>query len=110
MAQHNSQDNVLHPHITPMSTYLKVAGGLFGLTILTVVAHQFHVQMGAWASLIAFLIAFIKATLVCNWFMHLNHDTKMNRTIFGISFFFLALLFAICFLDYATRVVEVSPL
>lgn len=110
MAQHSSQDNTLHPHITSMATYLKVAGGLFALTILTVGAHQFHTQMGAWAAPIAFLIALIKATLVVNWFMHLNHDTKMNRTIFGIGFFFLALLFVICFLDYATRVTEVSPL
>nr|BFD61575.1 hypothetical protein BdHM001_02560 [Bdellovibrio sp. HM001] len=111
MAQNNDNNaNVLHPHITPMATYFKVALALFGLTFLTVFAHQFHHQMGSWAAPVAFLIALVKAALVILWFMHLKDDTKMNRFIFGIGFFFLALLFAICALDFATRVPEISPL
>lgn len=112
MANHNSNNeaNVLHPHITPMSTYLKVAGALFALTFLTVIAHQFHVQLGALAGPIAFLIAAVKAGFVLLYFMHLKDDTNMNRAIFATGFFFLIVLLLFSVVDIVTRVVEVSPL
>lgn len=113
MAHHNhehSDANVLHPHITPMSTYLKVGGALFGLTFLTVIAHQFHHQMGALAAPVAFAIALVKAILVLLYFMHLKDDTNINRLIFASGFFFLAVLLFFSALDIWTRVVEISPL
>lgn len=112
MASNNTQNdqNVLHPHITPMATYLKVAAALFGLTFLTVIAHNFHVELGAFAAPIAFLIATVKAFLVMLWFMHLKDDKNINRVIFGAGFFFLIVLIFFTVLDMATRVVEVSPL
>lgn len=113
MAERNTNlndPNVLHPHIAPMSTYLKVGGALFGLTILTVVAHQFHVQLGSLAGPIAFAIALVKAVLVLLYFMHLKDDTNMNRAIFASSFFFLFVLLFFSALDIFTRAVEVSPL
>ncbi|HWU44541.1 MAG TPA: cytochrome C oxidase subunit IV family protein [Bdellovibrio sp.] len=102
--------NVLHPHITPMSTYLKVAAVLFALTILTVVAHQFHEQLGSFAGPIAFLIATVKASFVLLYFMHLKDDNNMNRVIFASGFFFLAVLLIFSVIDIVTRVVETSPL
>lgn len=102
--------NVLHPHITEMATYLKVAAALFGLTFLTVIAHHFNVQLGALAAPIAFLIATIKAFLVMLWFMHLKHDTNINRIMFGAGFFFLFVMLFFTVVDMATRVTEVSPL
>ena len=113
MAEHNHNNNdlnVLHPHITPMSTYLKVGGALFALTLLTVFAHQFHHQMGALAGPVAFAIALVKAILVLLYFMHLKDDTNMNRAIFATGFFTLAILLFFCVADIYTRVVEVSPL
>jgi cytochrome c oxidase subunit 4 len=107
---HKHDPNVLHPHISPTSMYLKVAGALFGLTILTVVAHQFHHQMGAFASVVAFGIAAVKATLVLLYFMHLKDDNNMNRAIFASGFFFLIVLLLFSVADIATRVTEVSPL
>lgn len=107
---HNNDLNVLHPHITPMSTYLKVAGVLFGLTFLTVIAHQFHEQLGVLAAPIAFLIATVKAVFVLLFFMHLKDDNNMNRIIFGSGFFFLFILFLFSVIDIVTRVIEVSPL
>lgn len=106
----NNEANVLHPHITPMSTYLKVAGALFALTFLTVIAHQFHHQMGAWAGFVAFAIATVKASFVLLYFMHLKDDNNMNRLIFASGFFFLLVLFIFSVADIATRVLEVSPL
>lgn len=93
-----------------MSTYLKVGGALFGLTFLTVIAHQFNAQLGAFAAPVAFLIALVKAILVLLYFMHLKDDNNMNRIIFGSGFFFLLLLLFFSVLDIATRVTEVSPL
>lgn len=113
MAANNNQKydpNVLQPHISPTSMYLKVAGALFGLTVLTVVAHQFHEVLGALASPIAFLIAAVKATLVLLYFMHLKDDNNMNRVIFGSGFFFLIVLLLFSVVDIITRVAEVSPL
>ncbi|MEN0058006.1 MAG: cytochrome C oxidase subunit IV family protein [Bdellovibrio sp.] len=111
MAHNNNSDlNVLHPHITPMSTYLKVGGALFGLTFLTVIAHQFNAQLGAFAAPVAFLIALVKAVLVLLYFMHLKDDTNMNRVIFGSGFLFLLVLLFFSVLDIVTRVTEVSPL
>ncbi len=107
---HNSDPNVLHPHITPMSTYLKVAGALFGLTFLTVIAHQFHHQMGAFAAPVAFAIALVKAIFVLLYFMHLKDDTNTNRIIFAAGFVFLAVLLFFSALDIWTRAVEISPL
>ncbi|UOF00138.1 cytochrome C oxidase subunit IV family protein [Bdellovibrio reynosensis] len=109
-ANANNDLNTLHPHITPMSTYLKVAGALFGLTFLTVFAHQFHEQMGALAGAVAFAIAAVKAAFVLLYFMHLKDDTNMNRAIFATGFFFLLVLFVFSAVDIATRVLEISPL
>lgn len=107
---HKNDPNVLHPHIAPMSTYIKVAGVLFALTFLTVIAHQFHVQLGVLAGPIAFLIATVKAAFVLLYFMHLKDDNNMNRMIFASGFLFLGLLLLFCVIDIVTRVVEVSPL
>jgi cytochrome c oxidase subunit IV len=105
-------DNHSHTehHITPLSTYLKVAGGLFGLTFLTIIAHVFKNHYLSLAPIIAFAIAAVKAYLVMAWFMHLKYDKPSNRIIFALGFFFLALLFGISILDILTRVPEAGVL
>jgi cytochrome c oxidase subunit 4 len=107
---HGPQNGESHHHITAFSTYVKVAASLFALTFLTVIAHHFQDVLGVAAAPVAFAIATIKALLVMLWFMHLKHDTNMNRIIFGITFFFLATLLAFSGLDIWTRVVELSTL
>lgn len=107
---HKHDPNVLHPHISPTSMYVKVAAVLFALTVLTVVAHQFHEVLGVLAAPIAFLIAAVKATFVLLYFMHLKDDNNMNRVIFASGFFFLLVLLFFSAIDIWTRVVEVSPL
>lgn len=106
---HNDHDSQGH-HITPFSTYMKVAGALFALTFLTIIAHHFNQQLGVLAAPVAFLIASVKAFLVMWWFMHLKYDSIINRVTFGTGFFFLALLIFFCGLDIWTRVVEFSTL
>jgi cytochrome c oxidase subunit 4 len=91
-------------HITPLSTYIKVAVALFVLTFLTVTAHIYESHYLSAAPFIAFGIAAIKAFLVMAWFMHLKYEEPSNRVIFAMGFFFLAVLFAFCVIDIFTRV------
>lgn len=97
-------------HIMPMSTYLKVAGALFALTFLTVGFHMLHEYTGAFASLIAFAIAAVKAFLVMAWFMHLKYETTLNKIVFGTGFIFLGVLIFFCALDIYTRLFVSSVL
>lgn len=105
MAQNHSEH-----HIMPLSTYLKVAAALFILTFLTVGFHALREYLGAFAPLIAFAIAGVKAFLVMAWFMHLKYDTMMNRIIFASGFFFLLLLFIISIMDIYSRAAVSSVL
>lgn len=103
-----SQANEQHHHITPFSTYLNVFIALAVLTVLTVVFHVMH--LGALAAPVAFVIASTKAYFVLAYFMHLKHDSIINRVIFSLAFFFIALLCAICFLDVFTRIKVLNTL
>lgn len=103
---HNQDEH----HITPLSTYLKIAGGLFLLTFLTVGAHVLREHFEPFSAVIAFTIAAIKAYLVMAWFMHLKYDVPSNRIIFATGFIFLALLFGISMLDIYTRISQSSIL
>lgn len=106
---HNSHHSEEH-HITPMSTYLKVAMALFGLTFLTIGAHALREHIQPFSALVAFTIAAVKAFLVMAWFMHLKYDKPTNRIIFATGFIFLAVLFGICALDIFTRIAQSSIL
>lgn len=95
-------------HVIPFKTYLKVAGALIALTILTVVCHELH--LGALAGPVAFLIASVKAALVLLYFMHLKYDNMQNRAIFGSGIFFLLLLIGFSAFDIWTRITVGSTL
>lgn len=104
--EHNHEEH----HVTPFNVYMKVAGALFALTFLTIIAHHFKAFLGPTAGPVAFIIALVKAFLVMAWFMHLKYDKPLNRVIFSTGFLFLALLFAMCALDIFSRVAETSTL
>ena len=98
-----AHDSHTEHHITPLATYLKIAGALFLLTFLTVGFHALREYTHPFSPLIAFSIAAVKAYLVMAWFMHLKYDTPLNRIIFGTGFLFLAILVFFCVLDIYTR-------
>lgn len=110
--QSNSSDNHHHGehHVTPLNVYLKVAGALFALTFLTIIAHVFKQHYLPLAPFIAFAIAAVKAFLVMAWFMHLKYDEPSNRIIFATGFIGLAVLFGFCVLDIFTRIYQGSVL
>jgi cytochrome c oxidase subunit IV len=103
MAGHASADGVHAPHIIPLQTYIKVFSVLIFLTIVTVAASR--VDFGIMNSVVAFAIASIKAGLVMAIFMHLKYDNMLNRVIISTSIFFLIVLYLICTIDEASRVV-----
>ncbi len=88
-------------HTTSLNTYLKVYGALLVLTVLTVWIAQFH--FGALNTVIAMFIATIKVLVVMYWFMHLNHDTTLNKVVIGSAFFFVFVFFGFIAIDVFSR-------
>src|SRR3982751_5089161 len=95
------QDKHEH-HIIPFGTYIKVLSLLLLLTAITVAAAQ--INFGAWNTVIAMLIASIKAGFVLAFFMHLKYDNKIYRVFFGLAIFFLVVLYFFSMLDILTRI------
>lgn len=101
MAAGNEHEEVYH--VTPFSTYVRIYLILLGLTVLTVVFALPALHVNYLSTVIALIIASTKAFLVAWYFMHQNHEGKLNRTILVSGFFFLALLFGFTIADWATR-------
>lgn len=97
MGSHDKHEH----HIIPLNVYYKVLGTLLVLTVITVAASR--VDFGAWNTVIAMLIASVKAGLVLAIFMHLKYDDKLYVVAFGTAVFFLALLYLFCWTDIYTR-------
>jgi cytochrome c oxidase subunit 4 len=89
------------PHILPLSTYLGVWGALVVLTIITVAVSRF--DFGSANTVVAMIVATIKASLVALIFMHLFYDNKLNLVILAASFLFVAIFFTPTLIDLGTR-------
>ena len=100
MASNNHGNN--EHHIIPLNVYYKVISLLLFLTVVTVAAAR--VDFGKWNTVIAMLIASIKAGFVLAFFMHLKYDNKIYRVLFGSAIFFLVVLYFFSILDIVTRV------
>jgi cytochrome c oxidase subunit 4 len=95
-------------HIIPLPTYLKVFAALITLTAITVLVSRF--DLGEWNTIVAFLIATVKAVLVLAIFMHLKYDNMLNRVIIFSAAFFLLVLYFFVTIDDVTRVAQSSTL
>jgi len=62
-------------HIVPISTYRNILLVLLFLTILTVGVSR--IDLGAWNTVVAIVVATIKALLVACFFMHLKFEKKL---------------------------------
>jgi cytochrome c oxidase subunit 4 len=89
-------------HISPLKTFLKVYGSLICLTLLTVATAK-NLNLGAFNTVLAMIIATAKALIVMLWFMHLKYDTKLNRITIASAFFFLLVFFGFSAMDVFTR-------
>lgn len=81
-------------HVLPLKVLFGTWGTLMVLTVLTVAVAKMPIfDFGASPNLlIAMVIATVKATLVCLYFMHLRYD-KMFHSVVFISAILLAALF-----------------
>jgi cytochrome c oxidase subunit 4 len=71
------------------------------LTAATVWVATF--DLGALNAIVALTIAVVKATLVVLYFMHVRYSSKLTWVFVGAGFFWLVILIAFTFSDYATR-------
>jgi cytochrome c oxidase subunit IV len=88
---HLADDGLVHVHVHPASTYVKIFAALVGLTLLTVGLSRVH--LGEWNFFIAVVVATIKAALVAMFFMHLKDDNRFNVLIFVGSLLFMGVFF-----------------
>jgi len=79
---HDTAISVPHglSHITSVKLLLTVWGALMVGTALTVGVS--YADLGVWALYVALAVAFVKATLVALYFMHLRYDRPFNAIIF----------------------------
>ena len=89
-------------HIVPVKVYLVIFFSLLLGTALTVFAafYDFPWQLN---TIIALTIASVKATLVVLYFMHVRYSNRLVWVIVISALFWMGILFALTFSDYATR-------
>jgi len=87
----HADDGLVHVHVHPAGTYVKIFVALVALTLLTVGLSRVH--LGNWNFFIAVAVATIKATLVAMFFMHLKDDNRFNVLIFVGSLLFIGVFF-----------------
>ncbi|MGO8795771.1 MAG: cytochrome C oxidase subunit IV family protein [Candidatus Sulfotelmatobacter sp.] len=88
------------------SSPLKLYFGIWAtLLILTFATYKVaYVELGPFNSVVALVIATIKATLVALFFMHVWHASeKLTKLVVIAAIFFLMLLLGLTMSDYATR-------
>ena len=85
-----------HAHISTIRSNTIVFFCLIGLTLLTVGAYT--VRLGEYNLAVALVIAAMKASLVCTWFMHLKYEQRFNTL-----FFLGAFLFVTVFVGYTVN-------
>src|SRR4051812_32503922 len=87
---------------SPLKIYFSVWGALLVGTFLTYKAA--FIELGAFNSAVALIIATIKALLVALFFMHLKGASeRLLKLVVVSTIFFLILLLALSMFDYGTR-------
>ncbi len=89
-----------HPlvgHLVPVSTLLLTGLALVVLTVITVATH--YVDLGEANIYIALVIAGIKASLVCAFFMHLRWDRPFNLLVLVAAILFVVLMMSFSMMD-----------
>jgi cytochrome c oxidase subunit 4 len=109
MAQIQSQSNdhetytghAAPHHQASLLSYFVIFFALMALTVLTVWVSR--IDLGTMNTAVAMAVAIVKAVLVILWFMHVIHSPRMTWIVVISSFLWLAVMFALFFSDYLTR-------
>jgi caa(3)-type oxidase subunit IV len=91
----------VYEHVSPMSVYVKVLAALFVLTGLTYAVS--FADLGPASLWVAMAVAFMKATLVCMFFMHLKYDERYHVFVFLSTIIFVAIFFMFTIFDLQSR-------
>lgn len=94
-------DGDVHAHVSSPLFMVGVFLTLIFLTVVTVAVS--YVDLGSANTVVAVLVATIKASLVASFFMHLRWDKPFHALIFVAAFFFLGLLLMFSNDDISTR-------
>jgi cytochrome c oxidase subunit 4 len=87
--------------VDSLFTYVVIFVLLMLLLIATVIAG--NMDLGRWNTVVALLIAVLKALLVILFFMHVRHSSHLTMIFVVAGFLWLGLLLALTATDYATR-------
>ena len=90
-----------HNKIDSVFTYCMIFLLLMLLLVATVVAGS--LDLGRWNTVIALLIAVLKALLVVLFFMHVRHSSRLTWVFAGAAFVWLGLLLGLTLTDYISR-------
>jgi cytochrome c oxidase subunit 4 len=91
----------LSAHNDPRTVYYAVYGALKVLTATTTAVS--FVDLGPWSTVVALGIAFLKATLVVLFFMHVKYSPRLTQITVGGGLLWLAILIFITLSDFMTR-------
>lgn len=81
--------------------YYYVAAALLALLALTVGVS--YLPLGSWGLVVAMTIAFSKALVIALYFMHVRYASRLTMLFAAAGIFWLLVMFALTFGDYATR-------
>src|SRR6059036_2629512 len=88
-------------HIVPRKVYYGVFAALVVLTVVTWSVAK--IDLGKLNTIVALTIAFIKATLVVLYFMHVRYSSRLTWVFVGAGFFWLAIMVTLTLSDFMTR-------
>jgi cytochrome c oxidase subunit IV len=95
MAEHGGE------HIVPRKIYFGVFAALMVLTAVTTAVA--FVDLGPWNTVVALGIAFLKATLVALFFMHVKYSPRLTQITVAGGIFWLAILIVLTLSDFVSR-------
>jgi cytochrome c oxidase subunit IV len=92
-------------HVLPRKLYYGIWGALLCLTVIT--AAVAFVDLGPFNTVVALIIATIKALMVVLFFMHVRYTSeKMTKVVIFAAIFWLLLLLTLSLTDYSTRMLH----
>jgi cytochrome c oxidase subunit IV len=88
-------------HVVPTRTYYLIFLTLMLCTAITVAVA--FIDLGPLNTVVAMIIAVLKATLVVLFFMHVKYSTRLTWAVIAGSLFWLGILLVLTLGDYLTR-------
>lgn len=88
-------------HVVPRKVYYAVFAALLVLTAITTAVA--FVDLGPWNTVVALGIAFVKATLVALFFMHVKYSPRLTQVVVAGGLFWLAILIVLTLSDFVSR-------